>query len=323
MKYVRKFRTVNKSTITKLHYDMLPNPEFLAAAGENVLRPELKRPLDPASMGNDAAVLRGLVGDMNAMIVSQQVDPTLVAATVRAQEKQRTPIATPAVEPPVNRPAGPVRLMFTGRSLAGKHWLANRLGARIIDVYAPIKRTIASYLGASEGPGFAALADEIRAWGAGLVSPQFPLTSVRLLFVKTLRQSAEWGFFGRPNFWADYALSVASAQDAKQSVVIIGVDTPEQYKAVLEAKFVPFHVMASNASIAARGTPGVQSPLSNHLDNSAIKQVSQQPTGERMRCVWNDNSDPRTNRFWSVDQFISQFAPGSVEQQSAIDIQVV
>jgi hypothetical protein len=114
--------------------------------------------------------------------------------------------------------------------------------------------------------------------------------------------------FGKPGFWATRLLAEIEEYRAgmPRPVIVIGISELADFTLFRnDAKFTHFHVMVSNATLGKRlpqGQPS-QDLVSSALDNDVIRQISQNKAGSKLRCVWNDETPPPTNRFWSAAEF--------------------
>jgi hypothetical protein len=229
--------------------------------------------------------------------------PAQPAAEVVAAAPPAASVLTPAA----TGSKGPARILLTGKTGAGKSWLAAETGGALVDTAIPILGLIERYFGKLPNP--AAMAAQIRAWGDGLVSLKYPATVERMLFVDWIRGKHDGMFlnFGTPGFWATLALSEADIQTGR--VVITDVKTPLEFQKLTDAGFIHYHVTCSNATWAARPkSANSDDGLAIHLDNSAVKKTSLQPAGEMLRCVWNDTVARPSPRLHTVASYLQAIA---------------
>jgi hypothetical protein len=301
----------------------------------------LKRPL--TTTNNDAAVLRALVTDINARLPGagvQAVAPVLTPEqkaqsesvlatefakaesvenipveaqraassrrnTVQANATPQVPETGPATTPDMvlqapNTPvARPARLFVTGHPGAID---------RLVKLDVPGTRVVSLSVTALEilkdlcflkGTPPAKVISEFRKFGDG----EFEPTLEKLLSLGRIRTS--WVGFASPGFWAQCVLD-ATPDNTEDQLIVVGVRTSVEFKALQAAGFKHFHVMATPGT-AQRRTPtgynGELSALSQALDSSTHKQISAQRNGQRLNVVWNDDSNPPSGRFISAAQF--------------------
>lgn len=220
---------------------------------------------------------------------------------------------SPAVTPP---PAPPLtRLLLTGRSLAGKHFIAQQAGCVVVSLNQLIQQVgKTAFDGVTPGEQFT---ESVRAWGEGEVSDKHPLTPLRWLFVEAMRRRVDTGgtdqnVFGRPGYWAK--VFERSLEDSTVRLAIVDVGTEAEYKALVRMGFSPYHVLCSNGTFQARSShkaASTDAPLSRAFDANVIKQISVDRNGKKLRVIWNDNAPSPSGRFLSVPEFLAKLAPAA------------
>lgn len=273
----------------------------------------------PSHIQNDQAALRNLCGMLN--------DPRVTGAQVPADEKKEiekilssspgpvaspstassasgattpTPSETQASASPLRVRAQLTRVFLTGRA-GSPNEVAPQTGAFVIDMKALVDGQMKTSFGVTPTPAIAA---EFYAWSSGVVSAQYPMTLTRVLLESLIRKSLPT--FGQPDYWIQWVLSQAvTAEEAKKRVIVIGVESVANFKALQKAGFIHYHVMLSN--LTAQNKAMTPNPLSDALDNDVIKKISFQKEGARLHTVWHDNQPCPSGRFYSLPEFLTEF----------------
>lgn len=287
---------------------------------------------------NDAHVLRELCGTLN--------NPLITGAQIPADEKaaidqlvaanQAIPSDVPGASPspestsiaqsaaPVlnritNTPALTVKVplvkvFLTGRA-GGAEEVARQTGAYVINLRTVIEGQMRDTFGATPTP---ALVKEFQAWSSGVVSQQYSQTLTRSLLEALIRKT--FPTFGQPDYWIKLVTDKADQVLAQTNsrVVVVGIDSLANFKALQKSGFSHYHVMLSNAT--AQNKTLSPDPLSDALDNDVIKKISFQKNGSRLHVVWNDVQPSPSSRFYSLPEFLSEFS-GPVVQEGEIEIQ--
>jgi hypothetical protein len=214
---------------------------------------------------------------------------------------QQPPVQTAAQQVVKQRPD---KFFLTGRKGAGKHYLSSRLnGVTILDLSAAPLGLCQKFLGTAHP----ALIAELKAWGDGVISQQFPLSWVRACVQHLVNLDG----FGKAHFWIDQLLT-----GSKGRVCILGVESAEDLLYLRnKLGFVHYHVMASPATISARsGNPTGPAPadaFNGAIDQDVVRKVSAQRTGERLRAIWNDDAQPVSDRFFSAAHWLAELGGSS------------
>jgi hypothetical protein len=304
------------------------------------------RPLDKSAMSNDNATLRALVAQLNDPRVTGAEVPkdekydapsgaggaTIIApATPVEQDKPAPVVATPApagVQAPAPRIS--MRLFFTGRGVSD---IVRAIGAIEYNIAKPVTDLASklfpaivfaddSNLTKAFAPGVESFLLTLKAWGSGEVSPAFPITPARAIFIKMIHSmygapgalplGIDWAKFGTDEgFWIDSCINAAKAQvdsDPGVRVVVTGLTSEHEFKYIQAQGFSHWH------SMARPGIGGVVDSLSNALDNSVTRQISTARNGTKLHCIWKDTTAPTSSRLWSLADFTSAAA---VSQLSA------
>lgn len=221
------------------------------------------------------------------------------------------PAPTPDSAPTPRQISGPrTKILLTGRTGAGKSFVAAQTRAHVLEFDTPIRSFIRGVLGANaDGPAADPLVDALLAWGDGVVSAAYPLTPTRLLFVQKAKE--EHPTFGQPGFWRQSFLDRVAqtlAQTAEQ-VIITGVKTSEDFHALVAAGFVHYHVVcSSNTYVNRPKRKNINDGLAAALDQDVTKKISQNRQGDKLRCIWSDVVAPPSSRVLTVAEWLQEIA---------------
>jgi hypothetical protein len=327
-------------------------------------------------MGNDAATLRHLCGDLNNPALTGAVVPPeekimplaaapaspLAAAVKRGLDQAEKvlrentlsgppiPMLTPHQKREAKQAVAPIapqpitansshtsskRILFTGHPLVGKSWLAAQIKARVFEFSDPIYALAGVAFGeVKEVKLLDGFVQEITAWGEGIITPDYPLTAMRAMFLDNIREAGADGeelmgmplsTFGTPGFWAKSLLArVARYEDASRAVwekaasgkeyaptvvAVTSIQSPEQFKLLQSQGFRPYHVSCQNTTRAKRGaTPNDFNRVAAMIEQDITTKLSKQPSGGKLWCVWNDqeNNSP-SNRLLSLQEFLEDY----------------
>jgi len=291
-------------------------------------------------MGNDTATLRALCGELNNPILTGAVvepdssppskdtaaaldqsftqaaeaQAAIMAATGASPVERRAVVQTiPTAPKPYDAGAPfkmsrPSRLFFTGAPRSGKSWLAAQLGARTMELDDPIRAMTASAFGDCKNDDYVVFANQVFAWGEGIVSSKFPLTAPRMHFVEYMRETPNLERFGTADFWVTRLIARVTAFQKDfpgEMVVVTDVGSVSQYRALREAGFLAFHVQCNNVTRSGRGGNAVVPSLVTGIEQDITKKISQQPRGPKLWCVWNDpHYAAPSSRFISIEEFL-------------------
>lgn len=296
---------------------------------KDALSGQLLRPLDPANLSNDAAVLRNLVGQLNTAPRGMEgvpVDKTEYSGPVGAgnttivldsipHETASSAPPPPPDETPVPIPLkGPSplgknrRFVFTGRAVSQ---IIAALGAKEFSLTSSARQLASIFFPSAKGdsPGFQDFVDTVYAWGTGEVSTDYPATPERAVFQMLVRSIAgalpkgtNWISFGtNPGFWTDTLVNAAKTffeENPQTFIVFTGIPDHIALRYFQGLGFVHWHVTGRP------GTALALDPLSSTLDQEVIKTLSGARSGPKLRCIWGENSPPMP-RLWSVQEFLS------------------
>lgn len=224
------------------------------------------------------------------------------------------------------------KFFFTGRLAAGKDYLANAIGAKVISFAEPLYAMASYYFDIEvtadknkDLPGVRDFLQKVGQWGRAVVSPAYPLTPERALFTAQVRldgsaacfghKEIDWSDFGKdPGIWLNAALARATDETAPR-LAITNCRFANEFESLSKAGWKHYHVMCSAKTWAARLAKKnltTESPelkdtseqLAIKLDSSVIKQVSAQKTGATLRAVWCDDVPKPSNRLHSVSSLL-------------------
>jgi len=193
------------------------------------------------------------------------------------------------------------RVYLTGGA-GGADEVARQTGAVVINLKSIVEYQMRQTFGSIPTPAIAA---EFSAWSQGIVDLKTPQTLTRTLLESLLKQ--KFPTFGQPDYWIVIVESLANAAVEKgQRVIVTGIDTVANFKALGKKGFVHYHVMLSN--VTAQNKQMAPDGLSTALDNDVIKKISFQRDGQRLHVVWNDNQPAPSGRFYSLTEFLTEFS---------------
>lgn len=224
-------------------------------------------------------------------------EPAITSAPASA-----SPTPSAALPPPV----GSGRVVLTGRTGVGKDWLASSIpGAAVLNLDSPIWAMVRELFPDGPAAGLFSAVQTIKAWGSGTISEKYPISPARMLYITDARVRDGWENFGRPGFWAEYAL-VTAAHTGGQ-IIVTGVETLAELNQLLAAGFAQYHVVCSSASYASRPKrPGADDSLSTIFDQQVTKELSTNPRGRVLRCVWSDSAPPPSPRLMTAQLFAKE-----------------
>jgi hypothetical protein len=204
------------------------------------------------------------------------------------------------------------KIFFTGRSGAGKSFLAQLLGARVLEFNMPLG---ALWVGpAPTAEEFA----RIIAWANGDFAK--PNTVERVTMTQVARLLFDMPEFGTAGFLAKYLIKEAS-QVQSGIVAVTDVQTTAEFQMLKEAGFRHFHVAASQTTMASRNKRQRNEQLAAHLDGQASQLMQREPQGDKKPVVW---SDPITaspcQRFYTPEEFKALFSQAPAEPVTGVDL---
>lgn len=299
----------------------------------DLLKSELKRPMDPSVRGNDVAALRNLVGFMN--------NPDITGAKMDVEDAAPSLPPTPPPSVVHTPPTVPVsrRVYFTGRLGVGKDYVADQIGAPIFGFADPLYYLATYFFGVEvtstknkDIPGMRAFLQQAGQWGRNDVDEQYPYTPARAAFCLMVRLIADsldqrlevdWKQFGLdPLIWVSSMLKRCDkflANNPESRVATTNVRFQHEYKALSET-WQSWHVMCSSETWAKRlaskkiqPNAPVLSDKSEHmaisLDEQVRKTISAQREGTTLRVIWNDpDVPPPSARLITLSQFCERVA---------------
>lgn len=258
--------------------------------------------------------------------------PTAVAATVEPTPKQALPQQPPA-GPQTSAPVPSLtRVFLTGRFKTGKDYAAAQAGCKIFNAADPLYFLAEYFFGKQEKDKVRTFLQTVGQWGRGTVSAEYPLTPERAMFVKMVRTTlstgaisssdlyVDWKTYGsNENIWLDSLVARAKVEPAGTKIAISGVRFQNEYAKLLTEGFVPFHTICSPATWAERlknagltpespACKDISEQLAAGLDQSVTKQLSAQPKGAKLRCIWSDDKVACPSpRLLTISEFVTMF----------------
>lgn len=215
-----------------------------------------------------------------------------VIAAVSSSTATAEDIASAAV------PSTMHRIFFTGRSGVGKSYLANLIGARVLEFNAPL---LGIWTGPPPPPAVLA---QLIAWANGTYDASAPNTAERGIFVQLIRNLFSLEEFGTANFLAKQLIREAALQTDAQIIAVTDVQNVGEFNTLKEAGFVHYHVAASMTTMASRNKRPRDEKLATHLDGQASTIMQREPQGEKKAIVWSDpiSANPCA-RFYTPEEF--------------------
>lgn len=234
--------------------------------------------------------------------------------------KFSSPLSDPPATPITREQAGPVvfesKIFTTGRLGAGKDTVLKSIGRTIFGFADPLYMLQQSFFGSRDKslPGAREFLQKVGQWGRGTISPQYPITPERAIFVSlvaamgdNLGSEVNWAAYGKSDtIWLDALVSRTAGLD---NIGVSNVRFRNEREALVGAGFTHYHVMCSPQTLSARHkaqgiAPGsvVLTDLSEHmaigLDKAALDLVKKFPTGPKLRVIWSDEKvKSPSNRF--------------------------
>jgi len=262
------------------------------------------------------------------------VPPETISAEAAAQVREDMKAATEIVD---RRLASirPNRLFFTGRLCAGKDYCATQTGAQIFGFADPMYylathffKTEVTATANKDLPGMRAFLQAVGQWGRGTVNEQYPLTPARATFITMIRSlhaagvikgfEVDWDSFGHnENIWLDACLKRAESCEGRAAIT--NVRFADEFNRVRSEGWRHWHVMVSQATWRARlatrkltpDSPAIKDTserFAAFLDADVTKKISAQPSRNKMRVIWNDNTVPPSPRLFTMAEFLRESA---------------
>lgn len=253
------------------------------------------------------------------------------------------PPALPIITPPTPRPAlfTGAKICYTGSLAAGKDYIANATGAEIFGMAAPLYTIASHFFGVEvtatknkDLPGMRAFLQMVGQWGRNVLNEQYPVTPARACFVTMIRSLGALGKFPASLLvnWDDYGKAdgiwiealVRRAENflenfPERKIAVTNTRFDVEFKTLTGNGFTHFHIMTSPATWSTRLAAKKLTPqskelqdISEHMATSmnrgVLQQISREPRGPKIRCIWNDNSPPPSPRLFTVKEFLQEMA---------------
>lgn len=269
--------------------------------------------------------------------------PSVAAAIAAQVAENNPPIAAPVkVGPPENTQ----KIFFTGTLKVGKDHCASAANALVHGFADPLYMLASYFFGVavspSQGkdiPGCREFLQSCGQVGRGMLTPEYPMSLGRAAFTQLMRSL---GTQGNPGFcpsvdWKDYGLNqdlwvdaclrrVTSAINSNpdQRIAVTNCRYMNEHKALVADGFTPWHVMTSpdtrmkrlaKAGIKpdAPALRDISEQMALRMDAQVTKIISQQPRGNMLHVIWNDNAPPPSPRLYTVNSFLQQLAIDDVK----------
>jgi hypothetical protein len=270
--------------------------EALAVAQDNAVlakHPEMTQFLGPEEMQSLEALGQALPGIAQPAAIPAALTP---AASPLGEQAFQSP--APNVR---SAPIAPNRILLTGRSGAGKSWLAAQVPlASVVELTDSIDRFLQDFYPDVETGSSLLLnfRETIKAWGDGVITDKYPLSPARFLFSEYAKR--RWPGFGTPGYWVSQL--VDCGPDGK--TIVTRVESSADFRALVAAGFKHYHVVTSTNTMAARQQrKNADNRLALSLDADVIKKLSSNRQGPRLNVIWNDTT-PASPRVFTVAQWL-------------------
>lgn len=309
-------------------------PGFSLAPSPLARKPEL------SGGSTEALALRATVAMMN--------DPALTGADIPSDEraanlavlqgagqaiptggdKLTPPAPVAAISPPAEK--APERIFFTGRLAVGKDYVAAAGLYPVIGFADPIyalaetffKGVTVNAATGKDAPGMREFLQAVGQWGRGEVSPQYPYSPIRAIFLVMIRSLAAsgalparvaWNNFGTPDFWIDTLL--ARAEGAKR-LAITNCRFENEFTRLRAAGWTHYHIICHTTTWAKRlaekrltvdapAVKDISERLAGQLDSQVMHLLSREKSGAKLRVIWNDTVPSPSARLYTLDEFLS------------------
>lgn len=257
------------------------------------------------------------------------VDPAVSAIKAKAPVAPATPVAD--MPTTVRNPA---KIFYTGLIGVGKDYVAEATNAAIFGFADPIYHLAEYFFGITVNsktgkdiPGVRQFLQMAGQWGRAEVSEQYPLTPARACFISMIRSLGEaarfdaryeidWSAFGRDShFWVNGVVKRATAHlqaNPTSRVASTNVRFQPEYKSLSGLGWTHYHVMCSpetrRSRVKALTDKDTTEAMANHLNNDVMKRISAQPTGAKLRVIWNDTAKIPSPRLYTLSEFLQAIA---------------
>ena len=203
--------------------------------------------------------------------------------------------------------------VFTGRLRAGKDWLAEKLGCRILSVAEPMYEAADHFLGTrnKDLPHVRKFLQMIGQWGRGENLPDeanLPKQSEVLDgfkngdFLSSEFKDVNWEGFGKAkDFWNKIVISRAQLilkKDSNIRIAVVNARFPDELDTFAQAGFQHFHVKCSNETRIKR----IGSKYDPKMEEDATETFAKElDLNNNIFAVWAENSTPPIGAMQSLD----------------------
>lgn len=231
---------------------------------------------------------------------------------------------------PTATPRNTQKIFYTGLIGAGKDYIAEQTGATIYGFADPLYHLAEYFFGISVNnkqgkdiPGVRQFLQAAGQWGRAEVSEQYPLTAARACFISMVRSLGElgrfdktyeidWSKFGSDAYlWVNGVVKRATEYieaNPNRRVATTNVRFQPEFKALSGLGWTHYHVMCSPATRQSRvkvlSDKDTSEAMANALNNDVMKRISSQPTGSKLRAIWNDTAPRPSSRLYTVDEYL-------------------
>lgn len=219
--------------------------------------------------------------------------------------------------PAPSRLTFPNKIFTTGRLKSGKDHFLNVIGCRVHGLAEPLYELQKTFFNSDDkaAPGAREFLQAVGQWGRGVINDKYPLSASRAVFVTMIRamgpgglisraQKVQWENYGKDdNIWLNALIARIQASQEAERIGVSNVRFKNEFDRLTQEGFTHFHVMCSLKTWTARlakdkKTP--QSPSVNdtseqmaiNFDRAVVEQAKKQPSGPKLRVIWNDREAP-------------------------------
>lgn len=294
------------------------------------------RPIE-SSKGQEIAGLNSLVSFINdPALTDPNYDPSVrrIAPPPTPPSLPPVPKTKPVVQTPVTAHFNGQKVFYTGQLGVGKDHIAEKSGAIIFGFADPMYQVASHFFGVEvtatknkDLPGMRQFLQILGQWGKGIVNEQYPYTPARACFITMIRSlgafgkfdpSVKWDEYGtKESLWTDSLVRRAATAPADRRIAATNARFDVEFNALSEASWTHFHIICSPATWAKRLATKKLTPQSKELNDiseqMAIKMnrgvaqmLKTDPTGPKIKCVWNDDAPCPSPRLFTLNEFLSE-----------------
>lgn len=214
---------------------------------------------------------------------------------------------TPGHQGPIGPSSTQKRFMFTGLTGAGKDYVAQRAGLKVLDPFELARSLAVAVFGNVPEGALVSFTNTVLAWGEGEISNKFPLDASRYNFLRSFRDEAPEGF-GTQGFWVRELLK--KANESNSNVAVTKVESEIAFNMLMQANFKHWHVITDGTTYAQRARrTDANDGLSAGIEKDLQQKLTFPPPGmqnKKFRVIWNSGLQYlHINRVNTLEQFCS------------------